>query len=71
MAVRRRDRFNRTIRSRSSDVSRKPLGDAVERRLRQLRTTLNDLQQALDAQSKRTAAMQAQIDHLDARVRGI
>jgi hypothetical protein len=30
---------------------------------------LTDLQRTLEVQSKRTAAIQAQIDHLDAKVR--
>jgi hypothetical protein len=30
---------------------------------------VNDLQRTLEVQSKRTAAIQAQMDHLDAKVR--
>jgi hypothetical protein len=35
-----------------------------------LSSMLTDLQRTLELQSKRTAAIQAQMDHLDARVRG-
>jgi hypothetical protein len=35
-----------------------------------LGSRLNDLELTLQAQSKRTVALQAQIDHLDAKIRG-
>jgi hypothetical protein len=35
-----------------------------------LSSLVSDLQRTLEAQSKRTAALQAQIDHLDAKIRG-
>ena len=70
MAARRLQSSNKPARARASDGSRRKLDEAFERRLKRFSTTLDDLQRALDAQSKRTAALQAQIDHLDARVRG-
>jgi hypothetical protein len=35
-----------------------------------LTSVVDHLQRALEAQSKRTTALQAQVDHLEAKVRG-
>jgi len=43
---------------------------SIERRFAQLRSVVDELQRMLETQSKRTTALQAQFDHLDAKVRG-
>jgi hypothetical protein len=70
MTARRRQSSQKAVRERAAERSRDRLDASVERRFARLTSILNHLQQTLEAQSKRTAALQAQIDHLDARVRG-
>ena len=70
MAARRRQSSQKAVRERAAEKGRVKLDASVERRLAQLSSMLTDLQRTLELQSKRTAAIQAQMDHLDARVRG-
>ena len=70
MVARRRQSSQKVVRERAAEKGRVKLDASVERRLAQLSSMLTDLQQTLEIQSKRTAAIQAQMDHLDARVRG-
>ena len=70
MVARRRQSSQKNVRERAAESGRVKLDAAVERRLTQLSSMLNDLQRTLEVQSKRTAAIQAQMDHLDAKVRG-
>jgi len=70
MVARRRQSSQKAVRQRSTDRGRAKLDASVERRFAQLSSSLQDLQRMLEAHSKRTAALQAQIDHLDAKVRG-
>jgi hypothetical protein len=63
MVARRRQSTQKAVRGRVK------LDASVERRLAQLSSMVNDLQRTLEVQSKRTAAIQAQMDHLDAKVR--
>jgi hypothetical protein len=71
MVVRRRQNSQKAVRERAAERGRAKHDASVERRLTQLTSIMDDLQRRLDTQSKRTAALQAQIDHLDAKVRGI
>jgi hypothetical protein len=43
---------------------------SVQARLTQVKSQLKELQRAVEIQSKRSAAMQAQLDHLHAKLRG-
>jgi len=70
MAARRRQSSQNAARERASERGRGRLDASVERRFARLTSLLDTLQQTLEAQTKRTAALQAQIDHLDARLRG-
>ena len=70
MVARRRQSSQKAVRERAAEGGRVKLDASVERRLTHLSSLLADLQQTLEIQSKRTAAIQAQMDHLDARVRG-
>ena len=70
MVVRRRQSTQKAVRERAAERGRAKLDATVEQRLAQLSSRLNDLEQTLQAQSKRTAALQAHIDHLDAKIRG-
>jgi len=69
MVTRRRQSSQKPVRERATESSRAKLDASVERRLTQLSSVLSDLQRTIEVQSKRTAAIQAQIDHLDAKVR--
>jgi len=69
MVARRRQSSQKHVRERAPERGRAKLDASVERRLTQLSSELTDLQRTLEVQSKRTAAIQAQIDHLDAKVR--
>jgi BioD-like phosphotransacetylase family protein len=70
MVARRRQSSQKAVRERAAEKGRVKLDASVERRLANLSSMLTDLQRTLEIQSKRTAAIQAQMDHLDARVRG-
>jgi hypothetical protein len=70
MVARRRQSSQKALRERAPEGSRVKLEASVERRFAHLSSLLDDLQRMLEAQSKRTTALQAQIDHLDAKVRG-
>jgi predicted transcriptional regulator len=70
MIARRRQSTQKAVRERAAERGRVKLDASVEQRFAQLSSRLNNLEQTLQAQSKRTAALQAQIDHLDARIRG-
>ena len=70
MVARRRQSSQKAVRERAAEKGRVKLDASVERRLAQLSSMLTDLQRTLEIQSKRTAAIQAQMDHLDAKVRG-
>jgi hypothetical protein len=69
MVTRRRQNSQKPIRENATERGRDKLDASVERRLAQLSSVLSDLQRTLEVQSKRTTAIQAQIDHLDAKVR--
>jgi hypothetical protein len=69
MVARRRQSSQKAVRERAAEGGRVKLDASVERRLRHLSSMLADLQRTLEIQSKRTTAIQAQIDHLDAKVR--
>ena len=69
MVARRRQSSQKTVRERAAEKGRVKHDASVERRLAHLSSVLNDLQRTLELQSKRTAAIQAQMDHLDAKVR--
>jgi uncharacterized coiled-coil protein SlyX len=69
MVARRRQSSQKTVRERAAEKGRVKRDASVERRLAHLSSVLNDLQRTLELQSKRTAAIQAQMDHLDAKVR--
>ena len=69
MVTRRRQNSQKPVREHATERSREKLDASVERRLTQLSSVLSDLQRTLEVQSKRTTAIQAQIDHLDAKVR--
>ena len=70
MVARRRQSSQKPVREHATERGRARLDASVERRLKQLNSVLSDLQRTIEAQSKRTAAIQAQIDHLDAKLRG-
>jgi hypothetical protein len=70
MAARRRQSSQKAVRERATERAHAKLDPSVERRFAQLTSILTDVQRTLAAHSKRTAALQAQVDHLDARVRG-
>jgi len=70
MVNRRRSSTQKSVRHRASESATRKLDASIERRLARLDSILREIQRALDAQSRRTAALQAQIDHLDAKVRG-
>ena len=70
MVARRRQSSQKVVRGRAAEKGRGKRDVSVERRFARLTSILKDLQRTLEAQSTRTAALQAQIDHLDARVRG-
>jgi hypothetical protein len=55
---------------RASDPLDSGPQSALIRRLQRMQSALDDLQEAIEAQSRRTSAIQAQIDHLDAKMRG-
>ena len=69
MVTRRRQNSQKPVREHATERGRDKLDASVERRLAQLSSVLSDLQRTLEVQSKRTAAIQAQVDHLDAKVR--
>jgi hypothetical protein len=69
MVTRRRQISQKPVRERATERGRDKLDASVERRLAQLSSVLSDLQRTLEVQSKRTAAIQAQVDHLDAKIR--
>lgn len=69
MVTRRRQSSQKPVRGHATEGGRDKLDASVERRLTQLSSVLSDVQRTLEVQSKRTAAIQAQIDHLDAKVR--
>ena len=69
--VARRRQSSKVVRERATERGRAKLDASIERRLAQFGVMLHDLQRTLEAQSKRTAAIQAQIDHLDAKFRVI
>jgi chromosome segregation ATPase len=71
MVARRRQSSQKAVRERAAERGRVRREATVERRFAQLSSLVNDLQRTLEAQSKRTAALQAQIDHLDAKIRGV
>lgn len=71
MVARRRQSSQKAVRERAAERSRIKHDASVERRFAQLMSILDDFQRRLDVQSNRTAALQAQIDHLDAKARGI
>jgi hypothetical protein len=66
MAAQRRQSTHKALRERSPDRGHRTLKASM----RKLNSLVVDLQRTIEAQSKRTAAIQAQVDHLDARVRG-
>ena len=70
MVARRRQSSQKAVRERAAEKGRVKRDASVERRLAHLSSVLNDLQRTLELQSKRTTAIQAQMDHLDAKVRG-
>ena len=70
MVARLRQSTQKAVQERAAERGRVKLDATVEQRLLQLGSRMNDLEQTLQAQSKRTAALQAQIDHLDAKIRG-
>jgi hypothetical protein len=70
MVARRRQSSQKSVRERATERGRAKIDLSVERRLAQLTSILIDVQRTLAAQSKHTAALQAQVDHLDAKVRG-
>jgi hypothetical protein len=70
MVSRRRQSTEKGGRERASERGRGKLEASVDRRFARLDSILTNLQRTLETQSKRTAALQAQIDYLDARVRG-
>lgn len=70
MVARRRQSSQKAVRERAAERGRVRREATVERRFAQLSSLVSDLQRTLEAQSKRTAALQAQIDHLDAKIRG-
>ena len=65
-----RQTSHKVVRERAAEGSRATRGASIERRFAQLRSVVDELQRTLETQSKRTTALQAQIDHLDAKVRG-
>ena len=69
MVTRRRQSSQKPVRERATESGRARQDASVERRLTQLSSVLSGLQRTIELQSKRTAAIQAQIDHLDAKVR--
>ena len=69
MVARRRQSSQKAVRERAAERGRVKLDASVERRFAQMRSMLDDLQRTLEIQSKRTVAIQAQMDHLDAKVR--
>ena len=69
MVAHRRQSSQKAVRERAAERGRVKLDASVERRLTQLSSMLSDLQRTLEIQTKRTAAIQAQMDHLDAKVR--
>jgi hypothetical protein len=70
MVARRRQSSQKTVRERATERGPAKVEASVEQRFAQLTTLLTDVQRTLAVQSKRTAALQAQVDHLDAKVRG-
>jgi hypothetical protein len=71
MVARRRQSSQKAARERTADKSRGELDETVERRFAHLTSVMDHLQRTIEAQSKRTAALQAQIDYLEAKVRGV
>jgi hypothetical protein len=69
MAARRRQSSQKRVRDRAAERVRAKRSPALERRLEELGSILDKIQRKLESQSKWTAAIQAQIDHLDAKVR--
>ena len=69
MVAHRRQSSHKAVRERAAERGRVKRDASVERRLTRLSAMLSDLQRTLEIQSKRTTAIQAQMDHLDAKVR--
>jgi hypothetical protein len=70
MVAPRRQSSQKAVRERSGEKGRGKVDATVERRFAHLMSVMDHLQRTVEAQSKRTAALQAQIDHLEAKVRG-
>ena len=69
MVARRRQNPQKPVRERAAERGRVKPNASVEQPFAQLRSALNDVQRTLEIHSKRTAAIQAQMDHLEAKVR--
>jgi hypothetical protein len=68
MPRRRQSTLKGPMRSRFDAARRNGAGDAT---VDQIKSLLASLQRNVEAHSQRITALQAQIDHLDAKVRGV
>jgi hypothetical protein len=70
MVARRRQSSQKRVRDRAAERGRAKRSAALERRIEEFGSLLNQLQKKVESQFKLTTAIQAQVDHIDAKVRG-
>jgi hypothetical protein len=70
MAPHGRQSSTRSLPSRTNDGGKSNPTEDVQHRLARIEAALADMQQAVDFQFKRLAAIQAQLDHIAAKRNG-